>query len=311
MDLESLIAAVQLGPRSDNQDVGVENDSGNEEVQREASALAIQGAFRSWLRHSKYSEPPAAPEASDSGETGPVEGVMTASREGDTGAQPDSVGEDQSCLVPESKSVFESSPQLEGTFKPRPNQPRDADLPTNAGEEARQQQLNQTSAKPAGASPEESRVEPPAAEHDRWSSASFLEQYVEVEAERIAAEDRANRRSQRAHDKHAASVRLSAAQRAARAAEARVIASQKKLQEAKRKEMALLAKDVAKALGEVDKIAKDMESEAIETNRMMQAYEDERKKRNQDYMGVIAKQIKVLEGRIEEEVVREEASAFL
>ena len=68
--------------------------------------------------------------------------------------------------------------------------------------------------------------------------------------------------------------------------------------------MALLAKDVAKALGEVDKIAKDMESEAIETNRMMQAYEDERKKRNQDYMGVIAKQIKVLEGRIEEEVVR-------
>ena len=311
MDLESLIAAVQLGPRSDNQDVGVENDSGNEEVQREASALAIQGAFRSWLRHSKYSEPPAAPEASDSGETGPVEGVMTASREGDTGAQPDSVGEDQSCLVPESKSVFESSPQLEGTFKPRPNQPRDADLPTNAGEEARQQQLNQTSAKPAGASPEESRVEPPAAEHDRWSSASFLEQYVEVEAERKAAEDRANRRSQRAHDKHAASVRLSAAQRAARAAEARVIASQKKLQEAKRKEMALLAKDVAKALGEVDKIAKDMESEAIETNRMMQAYEDERKKRNQDYMGVIAKQIKVLEGRIEEEVVREEASAFL
>ena len=54
-----------------------------------------------------------------------------------------------------------------------------------------------------------------------------------------------------------------------------------------------------------------MESEAIETNRMMQAYEDERKKRNQDHMGVIAKQIKVLEGRIEEEVVREEASAFL
>ncbi len=75
--------------------------------------------------------------------------------------------------------------------------------------------------------------------------------------------------------------------------------------------MALLAKDVAKALGEVDKIAKDMESEAIETNRMMQAYEDERKKRNQDYMGVIAKQIKVLEGRIEEEGVREETSAFL
>ena len=106
-------------------------------------------------------------------------------------------------------------------------------------------------------------------------------------------------------------MRLSAAQRAARAAEARVIASQKKLQEAKRKEMALLAKDVAKALGEVDQIAKDMESEAMETNRMMWAYEEERRKRNQDYMGVIAKQIKVLEGRIEEEGVREETSAFL
>ena len=153
-------------------------------------------------------------------------------------------------------------------------------------------------------------MELPSAEQDRWSSASFLEQYVEVEAERKAAEDRASRRSKRAHDKQAASVRLSAAQRAARAAEARVIASQKKLQEAKRKEMALLAKDVAKALGEVDQIAKDMESEAMETNRMMRAYE-ERRKRNQDYMGVIAKQIKVLEGRIEEEGVREETSAFL
>ena len=74
--------------------------------------------------------------------------------------------------------------------------------------------------------------------------------------------------------------------------------------------MALLAKDVAKALGEVDQIAKDMESEAMETNRMMRAYE-ERRKRNQDYMGIIAKQIKVLEGRIEEEGVREETSAFL
>ena len=311
MDLESLVAAVQLGPGSDDQDVGVESDTRNEEVQREASALAIQGAFRSWLRDSKYSEPPAAPEACDSGETGPVTGISTASREDGAGAQPDSVGEDQSCPAPEPKSVFESSPQLEGTFKPRPNQPRDApDLLSEAGEEARAQQLNQTSAEPASATLEESRIKLPVVEHDRWSSASFLEQYVEVEAERKAAEDRASRRNKRAHDKHAASVRLSAAQRAARAAEARVIASQKKLQEAKRKEMALLAKDVAKALGEVDKIAKDMEFEAIETNRMMQAYDEERKKRNQDYMGVIAKQIKALEGRIEDEV-REEASAFL
>ena len=65
--------------------------------------------------------------------------------------------------------------------------------------------------------------------------------------------------------------------------------------------MTLLAKDVAKALSEVDQIAKDMETEAAETNKMMQAYEEERKQRNQDYLGILSKQIKALGGRIEEE----------
>ena len=320
LDLQSLVEAVQLGSESDDQGMGVESDTENEQVQREASALAIQGAFRSWLRDSKYSEPPAAREAGDGGEIGPVDGASISSSEDGAPApcSPASMGEDRSCPAPAPERSAGSSRQLEATFQPRPNQPRDApSRPSDAGEEDNAKQVSRSPAKTdESASPgEEAQIELPAAEaaaeQDRWSSASFLEQYVEVEAERKAAEGRASRRSKRAHDKHAASVRLSAAQRAARAAEARVIASQKKLQEAKRKEMALLAKDVAKALGEVDQIAKDMESEAMETNRMMWAYEEERRKRNQDYMGVIAKQIKVLEGRIEEEGVREETSAFL
>lgn len=316
LDLQSLVEAVQLGSESDDQGMGVESDTENEQVQREASALAIQGAFRSWLRDSKYSEPPAAREAGDGGEIGPVDGASISSSEDGAPApcSPASMGEDRSCPAPAPERSAGSSRQLEATFQPRPNQPRDApSRPSDAGEEDNAKQVSRSPAKTdESASPgEEAQIELPAAEQDRWSSASFLEQYVEVEAERKAAEGRASRRSKRAHDKHAASVRLSAAQRAARAAEARVIASQKKLQEAKRKEMALLAKDVAKALGEVDQIAKDMESEAMETNRMMRAYEEERRKRNQDYMGVIAKQIKVLEGRIEEEGVREETSAFL
>ena len=267
-----------------------------EEMHREASALAIQGAFRSWLKDSRHTKPRSRddnicePEVAGGSDDPPVRDSEVEP----TDAEREGKQRDEDKKI-ESRGT---SVPPEEIFLPQPHQPRKANADADVAEE--------TEGRQGGRSPPQPGISSPAPEdlgglEDRWSSASYLERYVEVEAEKKAADAKKSRRSQRSRDNHAASVRLSAAQRAARAAEARVLASQKKLQEAKRKEMTLLAKDVAKALSEVDQIAKDMETEAAETNKMMQAYEEERKQRNQDYLGILSKQIKALGGRIEEE----------
>ena len=268
-----------------------------EDMHREASALAIQAAFRSWLKDSRHTKPRSKDDNICEPEVGGGSDDPPAT---DSEIEP-ADGEREGKQRDEDKKIENRAPTVtksEEIFLPQPHQPRKGNTDADVAEETEGCQGGRSQPQPGVSS---LALEDLGDLEDRWSSASYLERYVEIEAEKKAADAKKNRRSQRSRDNHAASVRLSAAQRAARAAEARVLASQKKLQEAKRKEMTLLAKDVARALSEVDQIARDMETEAVETNRMMQAYEEERKQRNQDYMSVIAKQIKALEGRIKEE----------